>query len=205
MQDLVTGEVIDIDKAESDAFWAWAVIETLRHTGVRVEELLEITHLGLVSYKLPTTGELVPMLQIVPSKSNEERLLLVSPELASVLATVITRLRAENDGNVPLSARYDTHERVPGPTLPHLFQHRIGWKWVVPASTTVQRWLTQVLELTGLTDPAGNPLHYTPHDFRRMFATEAVTGGLPVHIVGRLLDTRTSTRRRLMSRCSTRI
>lgn len=61
--------------AEESAFWAWAVIETLRHTGVRVEELTEVTHLALVSYKLADTGEVVPLLQIVPSKSNEERLL----------------------------------------------------------------------------------------------------------------------------------
>ncbi|GAA1807809.1 tyrosine-type recombinase/integrase [Actinomadura chokoriensis] len=27
----------------------------------------------------------------------------------------------------------------------------------------------------------------SPHDFRRMFVTEAVTGGLPVHIAARLL------------------
>ena len=54
----------------------------------------------------------MPLLQIVPSKSNEERLLLVSPELASVLATVITRLRDDNDGTVPLVARYDHHERT---------------------------------------------------------------------------------------------
>lgn len=78
-------------RTEEDAFWAWAVIETLRHTGVRVEELLELTHLALVSYRLPDSGEVVPLLQIVPSKSNEERLLLVTPELASVLATVVCR------------------------------------------------------------------------------------------------------------------
>jgi hypothetical protein len=66
---------------------------------------MEITHLALISYRLPDTGELVPMLQIVPSKVNEERLLLVSPELASVLATVISRLGAANDGTVPRVAR----------------------------------------------------------------------------------------------------
>ncbi|MEV6849894.1 hypothetical protein [Actinoplanes sp. NPDC051411] len=88
------GERIDLTKAEDDAFWAWAVIETLRHTGVRIEELLGLTHLALVSYKLPDTGEVVPLLQIVPSKSNEERLLLVGPELASVLAAIVSRLRA---------------------------------------------------------------------------------------------------------------
>ncbi|MCK2238964.1 MULTISPECIES: hypothetical protein [unclassified Crossiella] len=84
----------------------------MRHTGVRIEELLEITHLELVSYKLPDTGEIVPMLQVVPSKSNEERLLLVGPELASVLATVITRLRTENGGTVP-SPPATTHTNAP--------------------------------------------------------------------------------------------
>jgi hypothetical protein len=50
-----------------------------------------------VSYRVPDTGEVVPLLQIVPSKSNEERLLLVTPELASVLAAVIHRIR-DTDG-----------------------------------------------------------------------------------------------------------
>ncbi|MFI6728519.1 hypothetical protein [Streptomyces atratus] len=83
-----TARRINQSIVEDDAFWAWAITETLRHTGVRAEELTELTHLTLVSYKLPDTGEIVPLLQIVPSKSNEERLLLVSPELASFLATI---------------------------------------------------------------------------------------------------------------------
>lgn len=187
VEDLATGEEHDLTRSEHEAFWAWAAIETLRHTGVRIEELTEITHLALVSYKLPDTGEIVPMLQIVPSKSDEERLLLVSPELASVLATIISRLRNGNDGTVPLTTRYDPHERIVGPPLPHLFQHRLGWKWEVPTPKTIQRLLTATLARTGLRDAAGQVLHYTPHDFRRIFATEAVTGGLPVHIVARLL------------------
>ncbi len=185
--DLETGEILDIGKSEHRAFWSWAAIETLRHTGVRVEELIEITHLALVSYRLPKTGEVVPMLQIVPSKSNEERLLLVSPELASVLATIITRLRNENGGSIPLTRRYDGHERVTGPALPHLFQHRLGGNWYVPSPNTIQSRLNETLEQTGLVDPAGNPLRYTPHDFRRMFATDAVNSGLPIHIVSKLL------------------
>ena len=36
--------------------WAWAVIEVLRHTGIRVEELLELTHCSVVAYTLPTSG-----------------------------------------------------------------------------------------------------------------------------------------------------
>jgi site-specific recombinase XerD len=187
VEDLATGEQANVTDGEDEAFWAWAVIEVLRHTGVRVEELLEITHLALVSYKLPDTGEIVPMLQIVPSKAGQERLLLISPELASVLATMVTRLRNQGNGAIPLTSRYDKNERTVGPPLPHLFQRRRGWEWAVPSTQTVQQLLNRTLERTGLRDAAGQPLHYTPHDFRRMFATEAVTGGLPVHIVARLL------------------
>lgn len=31
---------------EDEAFWTLAMVETLRHSGVRIEELLELTHLG---------------------------------------------------------------------------------------------------------------------------------------------------------------
>jgi hypothetical protein len=75
-------EATEITLEEDQAFWAWAIIETLRYTGVRIEELLEITHLALVTHRVADTGEVVPLLQIVPSKTNEERLLLIVPELA---------------------------------------------------------------------------------------------------------------------------
>lgn len=129
----------------------------------------------------------MPLLQIVPSKGNEERLLLVSPELASVLASVVSRLRDHGGGTIPLVARYDDHERVTGPALPHLFQHKVGHRHEVISKRTVQKLLAQTLQRTGLRDAANKPLHYTPHDFRRMFATESVTGGLPVHIAARIL------------------
>ncbi|MGH3815553.1 MAG: tyrosine-type recombinase/integrase, partial [Pseudonocardiaceae bacterium] len=187
IENIATGERTDITGEEDDSFWAWAIIETLRLTGVRVEELLEITHLALVSYRLPDTGEIVPLLQIVPSKSDEERLLLVSPELASVLATIVTRLRQDNGGTVPLVARYDDHERITGPPLPHLFQRKIGWRPTVIGMTYVYDLLGDTIDRAGLHDSTGRPLRYTPHDFRRMFVTDAVTGGLPVHIAARLL------------------
>ena len=48
----------------------------LRHTGIRIEELLELSHHSLVQYTPPTSnGELVPLLQIAPSKTDIERLL----------------------------------------------------------------------------------------------------------------------------------
>ncbi|MEV0804341.1 site-specific integrase [Kribbella sp. NPDC050281] len=39
----------------------------------------------------------------------------------------------------------------------------------------------------GLLDAAGQPIYATAHDFRRMFVTEAVTAGLPIHIAAKLL------------------
>ena len=113
-ENLITGKTVDLTRREDKAFWAWAIVETLRLSGVRLEELLEITHLALVSYRLPDSGEVVPLLQIVPSKGDEERLLLVDPELASVLATVITRLRAATTAPSPSSPATTTTSGPPG-------------------------------------------------------------------------------------------
>src|SRR5690348_9780828 len=41
---LSDGLRLDLTQDEDEAFWTWAIVETLRHTGVRVEELLELTH-----------------------------------------------------------------------------------------------------------------------------------------------------------------
>ncbi|MEU6731534.1 hypothetical protein ABZ917_48185 [Nonomuraea wenchangensis] len=118
------------------------------------------------------------------------------PELASVLAQVITRLRDE-DGNVPLVCRYDPYERRTGPPLPHLLQRRRGWRRETFSPHYINRMLNAVVERAGIRDAAGQPIRYTPHDFRRIFATEAVTGGLPVHIAAKILRTTTSEARQL--------
>ena len=185
--DVLTGKASNLTRAEDEAFWVWAAVETLRHSGIRIEELLELTQLALVSYTLPGTGEVVPLLQIVPSKNNQERLLLISPELASVLATVITRLRHRNGGSVPLVARYDHYEATTGPALPHLFQRRHGSRRDVIIPGAIRVLLNEALARTGLVDLAGHPIRFTPHDFRRMFTTEAVSNGLPVHIAAKIL------------------
>jgi hypothetical protein len=99
----------DLRHEEEYAFWARAAVTVLRLTGIRIEELTEITHHGLIRYRLPTTGEIVPPLPIAPSKTDAERLLVVSPELADVLSAIIMRVRADT-GAVPLVPAYDWHE-----------------------------------------------------------------------------------------------
>ena len=171
----------DLTREEDHAFWTWAIIEVLRATGVRVEELLEFTHHSLVQYRLPSTGELVPLLQIAPSKTDAERLLVVSPELADVLSAIITRLQ-QPEGKIPLTARYDHHEHIWQPPAPLLFQRRAGTETRHISTATVRNMLNAALARAGLTDAAGQPLIFTPHDFRRMFITDAILAGLPPHI-----------------------
>jgi hypothetical protein len=101
-EDLATGQRRNLTIEEDRAFWAWAAIEVLRATGIRIEELTELSHHSLVQYRLPGTGELIPLLQIAPSKTDAERLLVVSPELADVFSAIITRIR-EPHGAVPQS------------------------------------------------------------------------------------------------------
>jgi integrase len=176
------GKRRDLWHEEEYAFWAWAAVEVLRFTGIRIEELLEIGHHSLVQYRLPTTGELVPLLQIAPSKTDAERLLVVSPELADVLSTIIQRVR-EPSGAVPLVPAYDWHECVWMPPAPLLFQRRFRTENRSINHGTLRKMLQAALADTGLVDAAdGGPLNYTPHDFRRVFITDAIMNGLPPHI-----------------------
>jgi Phage integrase family len=135
-----------------------------------------------VQYRLPTTGEIVPLLQIAPSKTDAERLLVVSPELADVLSAMIRRIRAPR-GAVPLVPAYDWHECVWMPPAPLLFQRRSRTEHRAIGHGTIRKMLQAALAETGLVDPVdGGPLNYTPHDFRRIFITDAILNGLPPHI-----------------------
>ena len=180
-EDTATGKRRNLSYEEEEAFWAFAAIEVLRLTGIRCEELLELTHHGITEYRLPTTGELVPLLQIAPSKTDTERMLLVSPELADVLSAIISRLRSPG-GNVPLTVSYDVRERVWNPPMPLLFQRSIGSENRAFTPSAIRKLLISALAATGLTDAAGDPLTFSPHDFRRIFVTDAIMSGLPPHI-----------------------
>jgi Phage integrase family len=175
------GKRRDLTGEEDRAFWTWAAVETLRHTGIRIEELTELSHHSLIQYTLPDTGGLVPLLQIAPSKTDTERLLVVSPELADVLAAIITRIR-QPGGAVGCVASYDSHERIWNPPMPLLFQRRFSIEHRAIPGGTIRDWLCQALDGTGITDAAGQPLRFTPHDFRRLFITDAVLHGMPPHV-----------------------
>lgn len=171
----------DLGWEEERAFWGWATVEFLRHTGVRIEEMLETTHHSLVQYRLPSTGELVPLLQIAPSKIDEERVLLVGPEFADVLSAIVFRVRRA-DGTIPLVELYDQGEKMWSSPMPVLFQTVAGGHHTPITGSVIRSFINHLLSLSGLTDNNGHPLKYSPHDFRRIFVTDAIMSGLPPHI-----------------------
>jgi integrase len=172
-----TGTQRDLRTEEKLAFYGWATVEILRHTGMRIEELKELGHHSIISCKLPTTGEVIPLLQIAPSKSNQERLLLVSPELADVLSAVISRVRG-HDGRVPSIPSYDLHEKVWNPPMPLLYQRSVGGENRAISIATIRQSLNMLLADTGIIDASGQPLTFQPHDFRKIFITDAILTGV---------------------------
>lgn len=183
-EDPATGKRRDLGREEEHAFWAFAAVEVLRATGIRIEELTELSHHSLVQYRLPTTGEIVPLLQIAPSKTDAERLLVVSPELAEVLSTIISRVR-DTTGAIPLVSAYDGRERDWLPPAPLLFQRRARYEDRAISPTTIRTMLANTLAHTGLTDPATDaPLQFTPHDFRRLHHRRCPQRAAPAHRPG---------------------
>jgi hypothetical protein len=171
----------DLTFEEHRGFWTWAMIEVLRHTGIRIEELTELSHHSLIQYRLPGSGELIPLLQIAPSKTDAERLLVISPELAETLSAIVSRIRG-TDGAVPMVVSYDKNERTYNPPMPLLFQCRRRVDHQPVSETALRSYLDHAITAAGIATSAGQPLRYTFHDFRRLFITDVIMHGMPPHI-----------------------
>ncbi|MFF7939804.1 hypothetical protein ACFZC5_08845 [Nocardia gamkensis] len=55
--------------------------------------MLETSRHSIAQYRVLATGELVPLLHIAPSRTDQERLLVINPEPADVLSVIIARVR----------------------------------------------------------------------------------------------------------------
>lgn len=170
-----------IEREESRKFWTWASLETLRHSGIRIEEMLELTHLSFQRYVMKPTGETVPLVHIKPSKTDRERMIVASPELVHVFAEILKRARCP-DGTIPLTRRWDPAERLYSEYLPHLWVDRAIKNPGVMCRAAVGDGFIRLARDLDLR-VGGEPVHFVPHDFRRLFATEALSVGLPPHIV----------------------
>ncbi|MFF8747153.1 tyrosine-type recombinase/integrase [Streptomyces californicus] len=66
--------------------------------------------------------------------------------------------------------------------MPLLFQWSISHERRPVSASMIRKSLDETLRASGITDSSGQPLLFQPHDFRRMFITEAILNGLPPHI-----------------------
>ncbi|WP_280393621.1 tyrosine-type recombinase/integrase [Nocardia brasiliensis] len=185
IRDSSTGEIVNQTMIEDYCFWRWAAVEVLRLSGIRIEELSELTHLSIRQYKRPN-GEVIALLVIAPSKNDRERVIPMSAELFHVIAQVVRRLTAGGQP-IPLLHRYDQHTRNWSELMPYLFQRRLGSLRNVVATGTVLDWLKATCAEIAEINPLFKDIHFTPHDFRRLFATDLANSGLPIHIGAALL------------------
>ncbi|MEV5528101.1 tyrosine-type recombinase/integrase [Streptomyces prunicolor] len=183
--DEITGELIRVTADEENAFWDWACVETLRHSGVRIEELCELTHLSIRQYQRPN-GEVIALLVVAPSKTDRERVIPMSPELFHVLASIIRR-HTQNGRPIAQLSRFDHHDKVFSAPMPFLFQRQMGASRTVIGGGTIQHMLERRCHALAEEHPGFRGLKFTPHDFRRIFTTELVNSGLPIHIGAALL------------------
>ncbi len=98
-----------------------------------------------------------------------------------MLSAVISRVR-DSTGRVPLIPSYDLHEKTWNAPMPLLFQWSISHECRPVSGSMIRKALDETLRASGITDSSGHPLLFQPHDFRRMFITEAILNGLPPHI-----------------------
>jgi len=66
--------------------------------------------------------------------------------------------------------------------MPLLLQRRMRMENRPIGVSSVRDLLNTALDSTGLTDNTGQPLKFKPHDFRRIFITDAILNGMPPHI-----------------------
>ena len=96
------------------AFWAWACVEVFRHTGVRIEEMLEITHRSFVSYTLPVDRRGDPDASDHPVQDRQGTAAGHQPRTRRGVRRDHRRVR-DGQQRLPLVSRYDHAERVHSP------------------------------------------------------------------------------------------
>jgi hypothetical protein len=126
------------------------------------------------------------LLVVAPSKTERVRVIPMSPDLFHVIATIIRRL-TRNRESVPLATRFDPSERVTSKPLPFLFQRTIGQRTEVFNAGSLRAELAKLSDAVAIEHPELGGCRFTPHDFRRLLATDLVNHGLPIHIGAALL------------------
>lgn len=174
-----------LTRTERDRFWDWALLELLLTSGLRVEEASELTTLDVLKRALPD-GRIYYLLHIKPSKYDRARVIPIGDGLGRVIAEIIRHVKGfYHSEAVPACDRRDDTAKMPLPRAPYLLQGAGH-----PSAMSIQSIRQRLQELSvaaGATHADGTPLRLSPHDCRRVFATEHLNNNTPVHVIAALL------------------
>ena len=181
-EDPDTGKRRDLTLEEHRAFWAWAAVEVLRlhrhpHRGTdrtvppqprpvpaarhrrahpaAADRPVQDRHRAAAGDQ-PRTGRRAQRDHLPDPRQRRRR------AAGGRLRLPRTRLEPADAAAVPAPRR----RREPADRRPRPSASCSTPRWPAPGSPT----------------PAGKPLRFTPHDFRRIFITDAIMNGMPPHI-----------------------
>lgn len=164
-----------------------ALVTTLRHTGVRIEEAVEIAQDDLGFAQID--GANVPCLTVGPAKTDTVRTIALHRDAIEALVDLV---RSHNRlfGEVPIATRKDHYERMSLPPRRYLFQSLHEGSFLVPAHeaflTAIKSFIADYNTMAHATGkPTLKPMR--PHDFRRIFATDLLDKEVPIESVRHLL------------------
>ena len=127
---------------------------------------------GFRSYSAASYCELVPLLQIAPSKVGAERLLPGQPRARRrPQRHRLTDPRPRQRHPVGAQLRHPRENLEPA--LPLLFQRAVSGEHRPISDGALREILQRALAGTGIHGRDGQPLIFTPHAFRRIFVTDA--------------------------------
>lgn len=164
---------------------AHALTVLLRDTGLRIEEVAELT---VENLNVTTSGDLlIPTLDVNPSKMDRARLIGLTPQVLKALHALVMRTRARY-GHSPMVTRADWHEHLDQPPARLIFLAVSRRTYVGPSREFYAALLSRVVTHynTHYNPPAPLP-KVTPHQLRRLFASDLAERGADVLAIQSIL------------------
>jgi integrase len=172
-------------RSEAITFWDWAFLELLVQSGLRFEEAHNLTVFDILR-RSDSRGRTYFLLHVEPSKFDKARLIPIGDSLGKILSEIIIHVkRFYGRDSVPPIDHFDFNEQMPLPRAPYLLQGRTRPQMI--GRSTIRAGLKDLSIKAGATRHDGNPLNISPHDCRRVFASEHLNSGTPPHVIQALL------------------
>ncbi|MBB5378563.1 integrase [Deinococcus metalli] len=176
---------IDAVSQEHSAFWIWASMDLLLRTGLRPWELYRLEKAD-ISKIVDTNNNVVPCLMIRAGKTDEPRVVQLTPKAVATLSHIMRRVQGELD-SYPAVPRFEVVEGEYVEDAQLILQKSLSSYRSGFYGTELLRWLhtfhADLYEQRMLPDW----VTFTPKDCRRLVATKMYIKGVPLLEIQRFL------------------